>query len=485
MIKLLIDTLAEIAKEGSKFAMDMLESFDKKPNLLSAKFGRESNLLSRRHKGISLTGVKFLSIQKSKEHVMFFGPSGSGKTTVCLVPSAINIANSKIDSSMIINNPSGENGKLKPFLISKGYTVLEFNPNDKKHSIYYNPLSRIKTPTDIMKVATILVVKGSKKTKDFWQLKSIELISLLIEFLLDHTSKVNQNIANIFYLLQNLAGEEATINGLFADKATEKQWRAYKAIIANSENTKASIISSAISSLSFIGNSPDLCDVTSIDNFSFSRLKSQKTCLFLNIKTMDLEFYSPILGLFFEQLFSELMNDIPKPSDNPLYLLIDELSSIPLPSLPVVIANARKYFSILGILQSESQLYENYGEYSSKAILNNACKVYMSGLDTECERISKALGEYQYYEDQNEKVLRTRKLKTTQEIRTMPNDRVIILPNGGSLPLYCKVVPYYKNRKYDKYMKMKLPEEYEHEFQLEYSAQYLSLDKYKVKKDET
>lgn len=484
MIKLLIDTLSEIVKEGSEFALDALSSFNKKDKLLSAKFGKVSSLLSRRNQGLSLTGTKFLSIQKSKEHVLFFGSSGSGKTTVCLIPSAIRIGSSKTDSSMIINNPSGENQKLEPYLIKNGYTVLKFNPNDKKHSIYYNPLARIQSPTDTMKVAEMLVTKGSKKAKDFWQIKSVELICLLIEFLLGHTSKVHQNIANVFYLLQNLAGEEDTINGLFADNATAKQWQAYKTIIANSENTKASIISSAISSLSFVGNSPELCDVTCIDNFDFSRLKSEKICLFLNIKTMDMQFYSPILGLFFEQLFSELMNDIPKPTDNPLFLLIDELSSIPLPSLPVVIANARKYFSILGILQSESQLYENYGEHSAKSILNNACKVYMSGLDTECERISKALGEYQYYEDKDKKILRTRQLMTPQEIRTMPKDRVIILPNGGLLPLYCKVVPYYKNRRCLRYMEMELPKDYEPEFQLEYTAQYLALDNYKKQSNE-
>ena len=475
-MKTIVDFLTNLLLE----LFNGLESlFETQPKLLTAKFGKPSELLSKRNKGLSLTGDKFLSIQKSKEHVLYFGPTGSGKTTVSLICSALNIGGAKTDASMIINNPSGENQRLEPYLVSQGYKTYAFNPNDKKHSIYYNPLARIKTQTDIMKVATMLVMKGNKKQKDFWQLKSIELISLLIEFLLNHAPKMYQNIANIFYLLQNLAGEEDTVSGLFADKASKKQWQAYKAIIANSDNTKASIISSAISSLSFVGNSPELSDITSVDSFDFSRLKSEKICLFLNIKTMDMEFYSPILGLFFEQLFSELFNTIPQPTDNPLYLMIDELSSIPMPSLPVVIANARKYFSILGILQSESQLYENYGEHAAKAILNNACRVYMSGLDAECERISNALGEYQYYQDKDKKVLRNRKLMTAQEVRTMPKDQVIIIPNGGLLPLYCKITPFYKNRAYRKYMAMELPDHYQRDFQLEYNVQYMPLDEYR------
>ena len=476
MLKIIIDEIHNLFKIGLE---NML---NENQNLLSTKFGKESDLLSVNHEGLSLTGTKHLSIEKSKQHVLYFGPTGSGKTTISLIGSAINIGSAKTSSSMIINNPSGENQRLEPFLISRGYTVLNLNPNDIRNSIYYNPLSRIKS-SDIQKVAMLLVAKGNKKPKDFWDIKSIELISLLIEFLLDNAPKIYQNIANVYYLLQNLAGDENTINSLFADKATDKQWRAYKSIIANSDNTKASIISSAISSLSFIGNSPELSDITSIDSFDFSRLKSEKICLFLNIKTMDMQFYSPILGLFFEQLFYSLMEEIPKKEDYPLYFMIDELSSIPLPSLPIFIANARKYFSILAILQSENQLKENYGEYDSKTILNNACKVYMSGLDAECERISTALGDYQYYEEGEGKVLRTRRLMTAQEIRTMPRDRVIILPSGGSLPLYCKVTPYYKNRKYLKYMEMKLPIREESELDLKYTAQYLSLNKYKIEKN--
>lgn len=475
-MKTIIDIIVELLMEFFKGLEGLLEE---KPRLLDSRFGKTSDLLSKSNQGLSLTGNRFLSIQKSKGHVLYFGPTGSGKTSVSLICSAINIGGSKIDSSMIINNPSGENQRLEPYLVSQGYRIYELNPNDKKRSIYYNPLSRIKTPTDVMKVATMLVVKGSKKPKDFWQLKSIELLVLLIGFLLDHVPKIYRNIANVFYLLQSLAGEESTVNGLFADRATQKQWQAYKAIIANSENTKASIISSAISSLSFIGDSPELCDITSVDTFDFSRLRSEKICLFLNVKTMDLEFYAPILGLFFEQLFSELFNEIPEPTDNPLYLMIDEMSSIPMPSLPVVMANARKYFSVLGILQSESQLYQNYGEHDAKAILNNACRVYMSGLDAECERISNALGEYQYYQDKEKKVLRNRKLMAPHEVRNMSKDRVIIIPNGDLLPLYCKVIPYYRNRKYRKYMAMELPGHYQREFQLDYNIQYIDLEPYR------
>lgn len=477
--------LTQILERTEEFLDTSLQNLLGNRHHLTAKFGKASKLISASYDGLSITGTKFLSRAKSKEHLLCFAPSGMGKSTVFIVPSALRIAAAEKKASMILTNPSGELSKMTNYFLEKGYTVYSFDPNDKRSSIYYNPLHRIQTPSDVQKVASMLVKKNSKKAPDFWDLKAIELISLLIDFLLENTSKIYQNIGNVYYLLEHLAGDEDLINGLFADKASEKQWRAYKSTIANSDKTKSSIISTALAHLSFIGKDPNLLDITSVDTFDFGRMRGEKIVLFLNCNTAEMEYYSPLFGLFFEQLFTEVFRSIPKESDNDLYLLIDELSSIPLPSLSNVLANARKYMSILGILQSENQLYENYGQYNAKSILNNACKVYMTGLNDECERVSKALGEYQYFEDKDKKVLRTRSLMTASEIRTMPRDKVIVIPNGGLKPLYCKVKPFYRTPAFVKAMEMELPEDYEPIPRMDYTIQYLSLDAYQETTENT
>jgi len=473
MIKALFDTLNDSLSTN-------LEGLFEKDNKLSASFGKEGSLISSYNDGLSVTGTKFLTPEKSKEHLLYFGPSGSGKSTVCLVPSALNIAKSKhYPSSMIINNPAGDFMNMEAYFLHLGYKVYCFDPNNKNRSIYYNPLARIRSKSDIHKVAKMLVSKGGNKQPDFWDLKSIELISLLIEFLHHHAPRVHQNVANVFFLLQNLAGDESVMNNLFASESTKQEWLTYRTIIANSANTKASIISSAMAHLSFIGNSPELSNITSVDTFDFSRLYSEKIVLFLNVPTMDMPYYAPILGLFFDQLFSELFRNIPKKGDSDLYLLIDELSSIPIPNLSVVISNARKYFSLLGILQSESQLTESYGENNSRTILNNATKVYMTGLNEECERISRALGEYEYYTDKEKKNTKVRALMTPSEIRQMPRDRVIVIPNGGLAPLYCKIKPFYKIRKYIRAMTMEYPEGHTPFESPDYTTQYFDLTPYR------
>ncbi|GGG25063.1 hypothetical protein GCM10011344_27150 [Dokdonia pacifica] len=456
-----------------------LESlFKAEPKLLDAKFGNESDFFSRKNTGFSL-GQKSMTTLQSRNNCLLFAPSGAGKTTTCLYPTAIKIALSKEGNSMVINNPSGELSQLKNFLIHQGYTVLKFDPNDAEHSIHYNPLSRIRTDADIQKVAKMIVSGSNKEAKDFWVIKAQELIALIITFLITHAPKVNQNLGNVYYLLQHLAGDEDVINGLFADKATDNEWRTYKSIISNSPNTKASIISSAIASLSFIGSDATLCNLTSVDTFDSERMRKEKVVLFLNCPLSDASYYEVLMGLFFEQLFSEVFDTLPRGDDKDIFLLIDELSSIPMPNLANVISNARKFrLPILGVLQSENQLYEKYGQYNAKTIINNATRIYMTGLTDECDRLEKTLGTKQYYADKDKKVVRSRPLMSADEIRTMPIDRVIVLPNGGVHPLCVKVKPYYKIPKYKRYMEMDLPLGHTPITPFKYEAQYLSLDKY-------
>jgi type IV secretory pathway TraG/TraD family ATPase VirD4 len=104
----------------------------------------------------------------------------------------------------------------------------------------------------------------------------------------------------------------------------------------------------------------------------------------------------------------------------------------------------------------------------------------MTGLNDESDRISRALGDYQYYEDKEKKVLRNRPLMTGSEIRTMPMDKVIVIPNGGMKPLFCTVKPYYKIRAFVRAIEMELPEDYEPRHSANYTAQYLPLEAYQV-----
>lgn len=462
----------EIFEEGIEALVWFLS---KKDHDHKAHFERESKLISANKSGFSVTGKKFLSLKQSEENMIVVSPSGGGKTTTIILPTCYN----NFDLSMIIIDPSGEIlSKTKNHFISKGFKVLTLNFGNKDGSVYYNPLHRIKNNADVNKVSQMLVrATTSNGQLDFWANKSIELIGLMINFLLATVDKEYHHLAQVFHLLEILQGEPEKIDSLFADKAPENLWQKYKSLIGNSENTRASIISSAQASLGFIGNDPTLSDITSTDTLDFSSFRKEKTILYLNVPLGDMAYYSTILSIFWEQFFSFAFSELPQENDLHIMLILEELSSLYLPNLSNVFANGRKAkIPLLGILQSEMQLYNNYGEFNGKTILNNAAtKIYFTGLSEECHRLEKTLGVYTYEDEKGNK--RTRSLMTSDEIRTIPKNRVLIIPSGMR-PIYAKITPYYKQKKLVKLSQLEIPDTVEEELP-SYSATYLNLNQQK------
>jgi type IV secretory pathway TraG/TraD family ATPase VirD4 len=444
------------------------ELLAKKDHKLSSKFERESKLISAANKGFSITGRKNLSVKNSRENLVIVSPSGGGKTSTIIYPSCFNI-----QSSMIINDPSGEIIKTKNYFISKGFNVKTLDFGNKTDSIYYNPLKRIKTNADVVKVASMLVRSTSKKGDfDFWNNKSVELIAMFINFILENEKPIYQNLGNVFHMLEVLQGSPETIDQLFAQKASEQLFQKYKSLIGTSDNTRSSIIASAQASLSFIGNDPTLCDITSTDNFDFGTLRNEKTILFLRCPLGDVGYFSTINSIFFEQFFSEVFSKIPDEKEDDIFILIDELSSLYLPNLANIISNSRKFQTpILGVLQSENQLYQNYGEFNAKTILNNAnTKVYFTGLTDESNHLEKTLGRYEYEDEKG--AIRSRALMTSDEIRTMPRKNILII-HSGMRPIKATVTPHYRQPRLMKLLNMETPENQQEEI-TNHSIQYLS-----------
>ena len=94
--------------------------------------------------------------------------------------------------------------------------------------------------------------------------------------------------------------------------------------------------------------------------------------------------------------------------------------------------------------QAESQLTEQYGVQSARAILANCfTKLYLPGQPLEvCRQLEILLGKFSYVDDKN--VERTKNLMSMNEIRMMDESIILI---GNKAPIKLKLVPYFKQKK--------------------------------------
>jgi type IV secretory pathway TraG/TraD family ATPase VirD4 len=185
--------------------------------------------------------------------------------------------------------------------------------------------------------------------------------------------------------------------------------------------------------------------------------RNKPTVLFIQNSVADQKYYSILTSIFFEQFFSFLLGRFPYEGENDIFLLIDEASSLNLPTLPLAVANVRKHRSgIMLLLQDFNQLVHNYGKYEADAIKSNCfAKMYFTGqsleTSTELERI---LGKYEFVDGEEKKHVRP--LMTNDEIRMMDINRALLIC-GHHPPIKIKLVPYYKRINYRKYSNIPAP----------------------------
>ncbi len=436
-----------------------------KDHHLHSSFGSPSAFLSPKGKGFSLTGTNYLDLTNSFQHVMGIGPTGSSKTVSLIVPTLLNA--DKSGASYVVNDNSGELLHLTGnFFRSLGYHVVSLDFSQSTFTTatqFYNPLAYVKDKGDAAKVVDMLVRQSSSKM-EFWELKSKELISLCLDVILTLPSEF-RNLANLHFLLQSLAGDLEKVNHLMVQQS-EAVFLRYKSFQSNSENTRASIMSSALSCLSFVDTHPTIAFLSSQNSQVFELLRKEKTAVFIRVPVADQSLFAPITNLFWEQLFSTILKTNPPQQGDgtlPLLCIIDELGStrISKDAFGSYLSNLRKWnCGVLGILQSTEQLVEIYGHHGANIILNNVHKVFFSGLTYESKEISDRLGSYTYVKKEGDHEReQTRVLMTSTEVSTMPSDKVIIFPNiGGLSPLYETIVPYFKQPSLVKKTMTTLPE---------------------------
>lgn len=470
------DIIQIISENLLLFLDSLLETMIGKDHKLKAGFGKASKILKRTHEGFCLDGKRSISIQQSCSNVLTVAPSGKGKTQVSVFPFMLR---QKGKYSIICNDPSGEISAVIPYLESVGIqtAILDFG---KKTGVYFNPLDGCKENITQMRKVAKALMNSNTKENDFFTVSAEDVLVLFIQYLMESESRVYQNITNVYRLILEYQGSPEVVEKLLATKASEGVWKKFKSLAATSDNTRKSILASCLSAISFIGDNPTLCDITSISTMNFKDFRETPHALFIHVPVGDVQFYAPILNLFFQEFYRFAFAELPKKDDLEIFMILDEFDTLgAIQDYSTIISNSRKAkIPQQIILQSESQL-SKYGKKAQNILNNCNIKCYYGGLGQETFELEKTLGKYEY-EDKKTKQIRQRSLMTASEIREL-KEEILIIPSGEK-PLKVKVTPAYLQSQLMERLHLEIPEVEEGVEippMLEYTAQYLDLEIYR------
>ncbi len=422
--------------------------FCEKKQGFSAEFGSESLISSRYNKGLVISKNRKLTRRKSFENILLAGQTGSGKTTRLLLKMMYELKH----CSIVVNDPSKELYLLASGYLSQFFKIQTLNFSDSTESSGYNVLGRITRPSDINKVADLLVRQTIDKNASdpFWPLQSKALLSIFIRLVL-YQPKEFQNMANVLHLLNHFAANPKKIDLLIV-KTDAKLILDYKALIANSEKTLQNIVASSKASLQLFDD-PEIARTTAFDSIDFEQLRKEPTIIFLHNSVADMKYVNTLNGIFFEQLYGHILSKLPD-KELDLFVILEEASSLFVPTLPVAIANTRKHrCGNVICVQAPGFLETLYKTDAQNITANCVTKIFLPGQSNmEVLKEIETLSGKMIYKDKKE-VERIRPLITIDEIRLLHEDRTLIL--SGNKPLIKgRTSPYYRSRKYKAFSKI-------------------------------
>ncbi len=414
-------------------------------------------LLSSKHDGIVINGIERISMEKSFQNCCVLGSTGMGKSSIYLIPNVLNLKN----ASTVITDPAGEIYRITSgYLRSIGYKIKVLNLSDVSGSLHFNPIQRCNTYTEIMKLSEILIDSAYPKDSDdaFWKNSAKSIISLLIRCVKEREAGV-QNLREIYNMLNLFGADQNTINALMVEHLDDDSFKEYKAFLAQDDKVLNSVLSTAKTALSKLSD-PNIAEVTRNETLHFESLRHEKTALYLIVNEWEVNYFSFILSVFYQQMFSYCMNF---PSNDtsylPIFYFLDEFgNSGKIPNFSTIISSIRKkrcHISI--VLQDFEQIVNIYGKSDASVILNGGCasRIFFAGLAlSTTEEVSRLLGKKTVLYKEKGATGRNntsdleretgRSLMNPDEIRTMPVNKLLYLYSNYPAA-YLTSKPWYKN----------------------------------------
>jgi len=413
---------------------------------------------------VILTGTEFLTMNTRPKNpanarnlnCCVIGSSGSGKTRFWLTPQLL-----QAHSSFCVVDPKGGIlGQVGSFLQKQGYKIKVFNSIDFSKSMHYNPLSYIKTESDILKFVNALIenTKGDGKEGDpFWTKAETLLYCALIGYIVFEGPEEERNLNSLVEMLGSMEvkeEDESFLNAIdYMFKGLEKREPEHFAVrqytkfrLASGKTMKSILISCGARLAPFdIGQ---LREIMSYDEMELDRMGDRKTATFFIISDTD-STYNFIVALAFSQMFNLLCeradNKYGGRLPHHVRVLWDEAANTgQVPQLEKLVAVIRsREISLCLFLQAQSQLKALYKDHAETIMGNMDSVIFLGGREhSTIKELSEVLGKetISMYtegrtrgqsESYNQNLQRLGKeLMTMDELTTMPGDKCILQLRG-------------------------------------------------------
>ena len=330
------------------------------------------------------------------KHVVVYGGSGSGKTYGFVKPNLY-----QLHSSYVLTDPKGtllpETGNL---FDKKGYNIYVLDTIDMKNSMHYNPFAYIREPKDILTLANVLY--SNLKPPDagtppdpFFDQAALLWLQASIGYLWYEAPPEEQNIPTLLELLEadEVREDDETfknaVDMLFEELEQKnphhfavKQRKKYKKAAGK---TAKSILISVGSYLSPF-DIPEVAELVSYDELKFDTYgdPDQKSILYVIISDTDTT-YNFIPAMLFTQMFNVLCYKADKEMGGklatPVQFILDEFANIgKIPGFKILIATIRsRLMSVIMMLQTQSQLKDNYKEAAETITGNCDTSIFLGG----------------------------------------------------------------------------------------------------------
>ena len=414
------------------------------------RWSKRKQLLNQFNGGFLLDGkVGRLSRKVSFRSLITTGGMGVGKSANLIIPNILTTDH----CSLVISDCSGElYEQTSGYLAAQGYDIQVLNLIDPARSHCYNPLANVESFSDAERIAHILtkaVGGGSHAGEPIWDDGAKRLIRILVCVLKNSTQSETVTLVDVLYWLNHFDGHKPDsklsafiIENTHDDTATYEDYHGF--VTSTPEKMMLSFVSTAATSIALIGNT-DIAQVLSSNDFDFAAMKEKKTALFVMCKQQDMGTFAFILSLFYTELCNALLQD--RRGSLPVYMLLDEFGHLKIPGFETFATTARKYkVGFWLILQSLSQLVEQYGETGARTMLGGiGTETYFGGMDLDTARnISGRLGTafhldwLQPSQGLHEKPL----MRPDELIRLSDNDLLILHANRDPVRLH--TVPFYQ-----------------------------------------